>query len=79
MEVANLWEKISLWAKFLKNWLKKKAGAYTMDERRHSKHFSPNWKSWCVMDSKHNKCAPIIEWRQLMQLWCGAQGANQKI
>ncbi len=36
--------------------------AYTMDERRHSKPFSPNWKLWCVMDSKHNKCAPIIRW-----------------
>jgi hypothetical protein len=24
MEVANLWKKISWWAKFLKNWLKKK-------------------------------------------------------
>ncbi len=25
MEVANLWEKISWWAKISKNWLKKKA------------------------------------------------------
>ncbi len=52
---------------------------YTMDERRHSKPSSPNWKLQCVMDSKHNKCAPIIGWRQSGWLWCGAQGANQKI
>jgi hypothetical protein len=29
--------------------------ACTMDGIRHSKPFGPNWKLWCVMDSKHNK------------------------
>jgi hypothetical protein len=28
------------------------------------------------MDSKHNKCAPIIKRKYLGWLWCGAQGAN---
>ncbi len=50
MEVASLWAKNSWWAKFLKNWLKLKT-------------LWPNWKLWCVMDSKHNKCAPIVRWR----------------
>jgi hypothetical protein len=31
------------------------------------------------MDSKHSKCDPIVKWKQLGWLWCGAQGANQKI
>jgi hypothetical protein len=29
--------------------------ACTMDGIRHSKPFGPDWKLWCVMDSKHNK------------------------
>jgi hypothetical protein len=28
-------------------------------------------KPWCVMDSKHNKCVPIVKWKQLRWLWCG--------
>jgi hypothetical protein len=43
----------------------------TMDRKRRSKPSGPNWKSLCVMDFKHNKCIPIIEWRQLGWLWCG--------
>ncbi len=58
----------------LKKLVEEKGEACTMDGRRHSKPFSPNWKPWCVMDSKHNKCVPIVGW-----LWCGAQGVNQKI
>jgi hypothetical protein len=58
---------------------KEESEAYTMDERKHSKPSSPNWKPWCVIDSKHSKCAPIIGWKQLEQLWCAAQSANQKI
>jgi hypothetical protein len=50
-----------------------------MDGRRHLKPSSPNWKSWYVMDSKHSKCDPIVKWKPLGWLWCGAQGANQKI
>jgi hypothetical protein len=53
--------------------------ACTMDRRRPLKPSGPNWKSGCVMDSKHIKCAPIVEWRQLGWLWCGVQGANRKI
>ncbi len=53
--------------------------ACTMDGRRYSKPFGPNWKSWCVMDSKHNKCVPIVRWRWSRWLWRGAQGANQNI
>jgi hypothetical protein len=36
-----------------------------MDGRRQSKSSSPNWKLWCVINSKHNKCAPIVRWKQL--------------
>ncbi len=50
--------------------------ACTMDGKRSSKPFGPNWKSWCVMDFRHNKFAPIVGWKQLRWLWCGAQGAN---
>ncbi len=50
-----------------------------MNGRRCSKPSSSNWKPWCVMDSKHNKYVPIIRWKQLRWLWCGAQGVNQKI
>jgi hypothetical protein len=37
--------------------------ACTMNGRRRLKPFGPNWKLWCVMDSKHNKCVPIVKWR----------------
>jgi hypothetical protein len=40
-----------------------------MDGRRHSKPFSPNWKLWCVMNSKHSKCAPVVRCRQ--STWFG--------
>ncbi len=40
--------------------VKKESKACTMDGRRRLKPSSPNWKPWCVMDSKHNKCAPIV-------------------
>jgi hypothetical protein len=58
----------------LKKLVEEKGEACTMDGKRQSKPFSPNWKPWCVMDSKHNKCVPIVGW-----LWCGAQGVNKKI
>ncbi len=47
----------------LKELVKKEGEACTMDGRRHLKPFGPNWKLWCVMDSKHNKCAPFVGWR----------------
>lgn len=53
--------------------------ACTMDGRMPLKPFGPNWKSGYVMDSKHIKCAPIVEWRQSRWLWCGVQGVNQNI
>jgi hypothetical protein len=40
----------------LKELVEEKGKAYTMDGRRCSKPSRPNWKPWCVMDSKHNKC-----------------------
>ncbi len=43
----------------------------TMDGKRRSKPFSPNWKSLCVMDFKQNKCAPIVGRKQSGWLWCG--------
>ncbi len=43
--------------------IKEKGEACTMNGRRCSKPYSPNWKLWFVMDSKHNKCAPIVGWR----------------
>jgi hypothetical protein len=52
----------------------KKGEACTMVGKRCLKPSSPNWKLWCVLDSKHNKCVPIARW-----LWCDAQGANRKI
>jgi len=63
INVASLWDKISWWAKFLKKLFEEKGKISTMDGRRCLKPFGPNWKL-CVMDSKHNKCAPIVEWRQ---------------
>ncbi len=36
----------------------------TTDGKKGLKYFHPNWKSWCLMDSKHGKCAPIIKWKQ---------------
>ncbi len=63
----------------LEKLVEKKGKACTMDGRRHLKPSSPNWKLWCVMDSKHNKCVPIIKWRQSTWLWCVVQGANRKI
>jgi hypothetical protein len=62
-----------------KELVEKEGEICTMDGRRHLKHFGPNWKLWCVMDSKHNKCVPIVGWRQLWWLWCGVHGVNQKI
>jgi hypothetical protein len=53
----------------LKKLVEKEGKACTMDGRRHLKPFGPNWKPWCVMDSKHNKCAPIVGWRQSWWLW----------
>jgi hypothetical protein len=44
--------------------VKEEGKVYTMDGKRHSKPSKPNWKSSCVMDSKHSKCAPIVGWRQ---------------
>jgi Fe-S-cluster containining protein len=47
---------------FMVGWIfgkmvKEKGEACTMDGRRWLKPSHPNWKPWCVMDSKHNKCA----------------------
>jgi hypothetical protein len=63
----------------LEELVEEKSETCTMDGRRHSKPSNPNWKSWCFMDCKHNKCPPIVEWRQLGWLCCGAQSVNQKI
>jgi hypothetical protein len=46
----------------LEELVEEKRKTCTMDGRSHSKPFDPNWKPWCVMDSKHSKCAPIIKW-----------------
>jgi hypothetical protein len=51
----------------------------TMDGKRHLKPSGPNWKLWCVMDSKHNKCVPIVGWKQLWWLWCGVQGVIKRL
>jgi hypothetical protein len=59
----------------LEELVEEKREGYTMDGRRHLKPF-PNWKPWCVMDSKHSKCVPIDGWSQSGWLWCGVQGAN---
>jgi hypothetical protein len=42
----------------------------TMDGRKHLKPSCPNWKPWHLMDSKHDKCAPIVEQRQSRWSWC---------
>jgi hypothetical protein len=44
----------------LKKLVKKKGEVCTMDGRRHWKPSGSNWKLRWVMDSKHNKCAPIV-------------------
>ncbi len=64
--------------KILEELVKEKNKDCTMDGRRHSKPSSPNCKLWCVMDSKHNKCAPIVMWKW-SKWWCDAQGMNWKI
>jgi hypothetical protein len=50
-------------AQILEEFIKEKIEANTMNGIRCSKPFNPNWKLWSVMDSKHNKCAPIIGWK----------------
>jgi hypothetical protein len=40
----------------LEEFVEEKGEACTMDGRRCSKPSRPNWKPWCVMDSKHNNC-----------------------
>jgi hypothetical protein len=57
----------------------KKGDICTMDGRRCLKSSGPNLKLWCVMDSNHSKCVPIIMWKQLRWLWCGVQNVNQNI
>jgi hypothetical protein len=64
IEVVNSWEKIFMVGQIFKKLVKEKGEAYTMDGRRCSKPFSPNWKPRCVMDSKHIKCVPVVEWKQ---------------
>jgi hypothetical protein len=71
-------EKIMV-SQILDKFIKVENEACIMDGKRHLKPFSPNWKSWCVMDSKHSKCAPIVRWKKSRWLCCGAQGVNQKI
>jgi hypothetical protein len=44
--------------------VEKEGKTCTMDGRRCLKAFGPNLKPWYIMDSKHNKCAPIVGWRQ---------------
>jgi len=44
----------------------------TMDGRKHSKPFCLDWKLWHLMDSKHEKCVPIIRYRLSRWLWRGA-------
>jgi hypothetical protein len=56
--------------------VQKKGKACTMDGKKSSKPFGPNWKSWCLMDFRHNKCAPIVGRKQSRWLRWGAQGAN---
>jgi hypothetical protein len=59
-----------------KELVEEKGETCSMDGRRCSKPLSPNWKPWRVMDFKHSKCVPIVGWKQLGWLWCGAEGAN---
>jgi hypothetical protein len=40
-----------------KEFFEKEGEISTMDVRRRSKPFAPNWKPWHLMDSKHNKCS----------------------
>ncbi len=49
----------------LKESIEKKSKTCTTDGKRCSKPFGPNLKLWCIMDSKHDKCVPIVGWRQL--------------
>ncbi len=62
-----------------KELVEKESEVCTIDGRKRSKPSSPNKKLWCVMDFKHNKCVPIVGWRQLGWLWCDVQGVNQNI
>jgi hypothetical protein len=59
--------------------IEEKGEASPWMEKRPLKLYNPNWKLWCVMDSKHNKCALIVRWRQSKWLLCGVQRVNFKI
>jgi hypothetical protein len=42
-----------------------------MDGRRQSKPFGPNWKLWCVINSKHNNVIHCqVETIKVVMVWC---------
>ncbi len=47
----------------LEEFFKEEGQTSTMDGKRCSKPFGPNWKLWCIMDSNHNIYVPIVGWR----------------
>ncbi len=57
-------------SQILKEFFEEKGDTSTMDGRKCLKPSHPNWKPWHFMNSKHDKCAPIVGLRQLRWLWC---------
>jgi hypothetical protein len=60
MEVMELWDKVAWQAKFSKNISKKEGVVGTVDGKRGSKPFFPNWRPKHFVDSKHNNCVAFV-------------------
>ncbi len=51
--------------------VEEKGETCTMDGRRQSKPFGPNWKLWCVINSKHNNVIHCqVETIKVVMVWC---------
>jgi hypothetical protein len=70
VEVVELLNKMTQWAKFNKNF-QKEGTINTMDGRNGLKPYFPNKKSRHFMDSKQNECVPFVRYEQSRWLWCG--------
>jgi hypothetical protein len=71
MEVVELWDKVTWHAPNLTNFFEEKGMINNMDGEKGSKSCLLNRKSRHPMDSKHNECAPFVEYGQSRWLWCG--------
>jgi hypothetical protein len=61
MEVVELWDKMTWWAKFKNNFSKRKPQLAPWMKEGVQNVFCQIIKLGCLMDSKHNKCAPFVK------------------